>query len=480
MKIQGRITLPLLFLVLFSYGCVTVPPPEPQEIRTSALGEDALPPTWIADEAISIEILNGWLATFEDAQLDALVAEALAHNPDLRVAASRLDRAAAYVGVARAALYPQVGVKGRGSLKLGADLESGLNGIVLGASWELDLWGRVRYERDAALESLAAIQSDYVWARHSLAAATANSWFLATETLLQKRAAAEMVADSENLLMLAEKRAQVGAGDERDVAAAQASISSYQDNYLKLSLAHENALRALEVLLGRYPGADLEPRMDLPAFPGPIPAGIPLNVLERRPDLFASERRVAEAFNRVGEAKAARLPRISLTASGGAVDSKILELAPDFSNPFGSLGAGLIAPIFLGGQLKAQVEVRTAEQQMAIDQYAGYALRALYEVENGLAAEINLRLREQVLSNNVAQNERALLLEKVAFRVGTSDMRRVLGQQLALNVARMGFIHLQRSRLTQRVNLHLALGGSFEVIEEEQEAITIEEEQATK
>jgi len=216
--------------------------------------------------------------------------------------------------------------------------------------------------------------------------------------------------------------------------------------------------------------------MDLPAFPGPVPAGIPLNVLERRPDLFASERRVAEAFNRVGEAKAARLPRISLTASGGAVDSNILELSPDFSNPFGSIGAGLIAPIFLGGQLKAQVEVRTAEQQMAIDQYAGYALRALYEVENSLAAEINLRLREQVLSSNVAQNERALLLEKVAFRVGTSDMRRVLGQQLALNVARMGFIHLQSSRLTQRVNLHLALGGSFEVIEEQQEAIPSEEQ----
>ena len=477
MKIQGRFNLPLLFLLLFSYGCVTIPPPEPQEIRTSALGEDALPPTWMTEEAISTEILNGWLTTFKDPQLDALVAEALAHNPDLKVAASRLNRAAAYVGVARAALYPQVGVKGRGSLKLGSDLESGLNGIVLGASWELDLWGRVRYERDAALESLAAIQSDYVWARHSLAAATANSWFLATETLLQKRAAAEMVADAQSLLVLAKKRAQVGAGDERDVAAAEASISAYQDKLLKLSLAHGNALRALEVLLGRYPGADLEPRMDLPAFPGPIPAGIPLNVLERRPDLFASERRVAEAFNRVGESKAARLPRIRLTASGGTVDSNILELAPDFSNPFGSIGAGLIAPIFLGGQLKAQVEVRNAEQQMAIDQYASFALRALFEVENGLAAETNLRLREQVLRRNVAQNERALVLEKVAFRIGTSDMRRVLGQQLALNVARMGFIHLQSSRLTQRINLHLALGGSFEVIEEASEEVTNEEEE---
>jgi len=473
---QARNTLQLLFVVLFAYGCATAPPPEPQEIRTSALGEDVLPQNWIEGETVSTAIRNGWIATFDDPQLDALVAEALANNPDLRIAASRLDRAAAYVGVARAALYPQIGVAGQGSLKLGADLNSGLNGLVMGASWELDLWGRVRYGRDAAQESFAAVQSDYIWARHSLAAATANSWFLATETLLQKRAAAEMVEDAENLLELAKTRARVGAGDERDVAAAEASVSAYQDNLLRLSLAHENALRALEVLLGRYPGADLEPRTDLPAFPGPIPAGIPLNVLERRPDLFASERRVAEAFDRVGEAKAARLPRISLTASGGHVDSNVLELSPDFSNPFASLGAGLIAPIFLGGQLKAQVEIRNAEQRQAIDEYSSLALRALYEVESGLAAETNLGLREQVLKRNVAQNERALDLEEIAFRVGTSDMRRVLGQQLALNLAHMEFIRLQRNRLTQRVNLHLALGGSFEFVEEELEPDSSEED----
>jgi len=467
MKLQGRITLQLLFVLLFAYGCATVAPPESEEIRTSALGEDTLPQAWKGGEAVSTEIRNGWLATFDDPQLDALVAEALANNPDLKIAVSRLERAAAYVGVASAALYPQVGVKGSGSLKLGADLNSGLNGIILGVSWELDLWGRVRYERDAALESLAATQSDFIWARHSLAAAAANSWFLATETLLQKRAASEMVADAEGLLELAKTRARIGAGDQRDVVSAEASISAYQDNLLKLTLAHENALRALEVLLGRYPGADIEPRTDLPAFPGLIPAGIPVNVLERRPDLFASERRVAEAFNRIGEAKAARLPRISLTASGGAASSELLEMSEDFSNPFASLGAGLMAPIFLGGQLKAQVEIRTIEQQMAIDEYASLALRALFEVENSLAAETNLGLREEILKMNVAQNERALHLEKVAFRVGTSDMRRVLGQQLALNVARMGSIHVQSSRLTQRVNLYLALGGNFEVIEEE-------------
>jgi outer membrane protein, multidrug efflux system len=453
--------------VLLAAGCATLPPPEPEEVRTEALGAEALPDSWATGATTAAAIEDGWLATFGDPQLEALVIEALANNPDLRIAASRLERSAAYIGVARSALYPMVAVKGQGSTKLGDSLDSGgLNGVVVGASWELDLWGRVRYGRDAAVESFIADQYDYAWARHSIAAATATAWFLSTETLLEKRAAETMVKDSEDLLELAKTRMRVGVADERDVVAAEASITAYQDALLKLTLAHESALRALEVLIGRYPGADIQPRTDLPAIPGAVPAGIPVNALERRPDIYAAERRVAEAFNRVGEARAAQLPTIRLTASGGYADSEIVELVPSFDNPFGSIGASLLAPLFLGGQLAAQVDVRTAEQRMAIAEYAGAALAALYEVESALAAEVNLRDRETILQTNVAQNERALELEKIAFRVGKSDMRRVLGQQLALNGARMALIRVQSEQLIQRVNLHLALGGSFEVVPE--------------
>lgn len=459
--------LSALLLASFFAGCVTITSPEPEEVRTEAFGETSPPVAW--DQAAAAgEIQDGWLATFDDPQLEALVIEALANNPDLRFSAARLERAAAYIGIARSALYPQVAVKGQGSTKIGESIESGgLNGIGIGASWEIDLWGRVRYGREAAVESFQTVQYDYVWARHSIAAATATAWFLATETLLEKRAAEQMVKDSEGLLDLARTRLRVGVGDERDVVAAEASITAYQDNLLKLSLAHENALRALELLVGRYPGSDIEPRTDLPAMPPSVPAGIPLNVLERRPDVYAAERHVAETFHRVGEAKAAMLPAIRLTASGGYLDSEVLEIVPGFDNPFASLGAGLVAPIFFGGRLAAQVDVRTAEQRMAIAQYAGTALEALYEVENALASEGNLREREAILDTNVRQNERALELEKIAFRIGTSDMRRVLGQQLALNGAKMSLIRVQSERLIQRVNLHLALGGSFEVVQED-------------
>jgi len=401
-------------------GCATIPPPEPEEIRSEALGEEFLPPEWSAEslEASIGEIQDGWLTSFDDPRLESLVTEALEHNPDLEIAATRVERAAAYIGIAKSDLYPKVGVKGRLSTKMGDDLGSGLNGGILEAGWELDIWGRVRYQRDAAVESYEALQWDYRWARQSLAAATAVSWFVATESLLEQNAAREMIDDARSLLELAQTRLQIGAGDERDLIAARASLASYEENLLRLNLAHQNALRALEVLLGRYPSADIDPAQVLPEIPGPVPAGVPLNVLERRPDLHAAERRVAAAFDMIGEAKAARLPTIRLTVSGGAASSDVIEMAEDFSNPFGSIGASLFAPLFLGGKLDAQVEVRNAEKREAMARYSATALQALFEVENTLDAEVNLRRREKTLRDAVRFNQRAVALEKSAYRVG--------------------------------------------------------------
>jgi NodT family efflux transporter outer membrane factor (OMF) lipoprotein len=470
---------PSLAIALITWGCVTTPPPEPEEIRSLALGEDRIAKQWAAsEEADSVDILQGWLTSFQEPELEALVAEALRNNPNLDIAASRVERSAAFLGIARGALYPTVSVGGQGSTKMGGDLSSGLNGGMLQISWELDIWGRLRYRRNAALESLAALESDYLWARQSLAARVAEGWFLATQTLLEQRSAEEMTKNAGALFELAETRSRIGAGDQRDVAATEASLSIYEDNALKLKLAHENSLRALEQLLGRYPAADIEPLSDLPALPGPVPAGIPLAVLERRPDLIAAERRVAAAFDRIGEAKAARLPTLTLTAGGGYASSEVLELVPDFENPFASVSAGLLAPIFFGGRLNAQVEARNAEQREALAQYSKIALQALFEVENALAAEANLRGREKILELAVAQNERALNLEQTAYRVGSSDLRRVLDQQLAFHTARMSLVRVRGSILTQRVNLFLALGGAFEVAEAQSDTLPTDEKNA--
>lgn len=450
-------------LLIMVSGCKTKPPPTSAEIRDKALTTFALPSAWKAGAATG-GITDNWLATFNDAQLDALVREAILNNPDLRISAVRVEQAGQYVELAKAALRPTVAVAGTGGIKAGggSDVSSALQGIVIGVSWEPDLWGRLRYGRNAAQASYASAQGDLEFGRQSLAATTAKSWFTASETFLQQGIAAEMIEAAQQLLSLAETRRKVGANNEQDVAIARANLGTFQDSAAQIRLAHGQSLRALEALLGRYPAAELKARPDLPRLPGPVPAGMPLETLERRPDLMASERRVAAAFNRVGEAKAARLPRIVLNASGGAIDSDVLQLKSDFENPTGGAGGRLIAPIYQGGALKTQVEIRTLEQKEAVAQYARTALQAISDVESALASANTLAERERVLEQVVADNARALELVQTSYRVGQSDLRMVQQQQISCYAARISLLRVRSEQLAQRANLHLALGGSFE------------------
>jgi outer membrane protein, multidrug efflux system len=224
------------------------------------------------------------------------------------------------------------------------------------------------------------------------------------------------------------------------------------------------ALRALELLLGRYPTAEITVAQRLAPMPSPVAVGVPSELLERRPDVVAAERRVAAAFSRIGEAKAAQLPRISLTAGGSTISSDLFVLQ-DRSNPAFSLGANLIAPIYQGGVLRAQVEIRTAEQKEAVANYARIAQRSFSEVENALAAENVLRDRDAILGANIIDSARALELVQIEYRIGNADLRAVEHRQLALYAAQTTRLRVQSERLAQRVNLHLALGGSFEPAE---------------
>jgi len=245
------------------------------------------------------------------------------------------------------------------------------------------------------------------------------------------------------------------------VTLARATLASYRDSVRSLDYSYRQALRALEALAGRYPAAALEVPPRLAALPGPVPVGMPSELLERRPDVVAAERRVAAAFYRGEEAKAARLPRISLTAAVTSISSELFVLKEQ-NNPVWSLGASLVAPLYLGGQLQAQIEVRTAEQKQAVAEYGRIGARAFGEVENALSAGFTLDEREIILRQAVAENERALELANVRYRVGSVDLRAVQQQTLALSAARTALLRVQSERLVQRVNLYLALGGSFE------------------
>jgi len=443
-------------------GCALKAPPERDELARQALPNLQVPAAWTAQSGtagVPGAIGDRWLTGFRDAQLDALVQEALANNPDLRVAAARVEQAASYVKVAGATLLPQVNALARGGGALSGD-SSGLEGVGIFANWELDLWGRVRAGRESARDQYTSAALDAEYARQSLAALVAKSWFLATEARMQKAIAEEMAGSSEKQLVLAQDRLRIGRGDEYDVALSKASVATFRDTARSLDLAFQQAVRALEALAGRYPAAALAVPAQLVTLPGPVPVGMPSELLERRPDVIAAERRVAAAFYRIEEAKAARLPRISLTAAVSSISSELFVLK-ERDNPLWSAGASLSAPLFTGGALQGQVDVRTAEQKQALAEYARVGARAFGEVENALSSAFVLEDREAILTQAVVDNARVLELANVRYRVGVGDLRAVQQQSLALHAARTSLLRVQVERLVQRVNLHLALGGSF-------------------
>jgi NodT family efflux transporter outer membrane factor (OMF) lipoprotein len=449
-----------ILVMLVATGCALKDPPDAAALNAEALPTVQVPPQWTAAGAGPGAVSDNWLATFKDDQLTAAVIEAIAHNADLRVAAARVEQAQLYAKLAGAKLYPSVDLLARGGGKMSGD-NSGIQGAALTAVWELDLWGRIRYGRAAAAADAAAAEYDFEYARQSIAALVAKSWFLATEAGLQADVARATIRDGEELVRLAETRSKVGVGNDEDVFVARANLGVNSDVLRQIELGREQAIRALEILLGRYPAAAASVTPQLPGQPDAVPAGLPSELLERRPDVVAAERRVAAAFNRVGEAKAARLPTIALTTGISTISSDLFVLK-ERDNPVWNAGASLLIPIFRGGALKTQQEIRTAEQKQAVAAYAAVGLRAFGEVENALAAEIAARERERILAQTVADNQRALEIVQTQYKVGSTDLRFVSQRELALNAAQSALVRMQAEQRVQRVNVHLAVGGSFE------------------
>lgn len=447
-------------VALAAAGCALAPPPDAAQIRSQALPNTQPPPQWTGGPVLAAPVARGWLPAFGDPQLERLVAEAVAYNPDLQAAAARVEAAEAAARAAGAALYPQVNFGGHGGGKLGGD-GTGVSGIGLFASWELDLWGKLRAQRAAATAQYEATALDALYARESIAALVAKSWFLAREAAVQRAIAGDMISSASTLVDLSRERARVGRSDELEVTQAEASALAYRDVQLQAEIARQNAQRAIEILAGRYPSATVDPGVDLPPVPGPVPAGLPAELLERRPDVRAAERRVAAAFYRTTQAQAARLPTISLTAGISSISSDLFVMK-ERDNPVWSLGGTILAPIFNAGALQAQVDVRNAEQRAAVADYGRIGSRAFGEVESALSQSFNLDNRADVLLRAVRANESAVGYARTRFEVGSGDLRGVQQQLLALHAARSTLARVHGERLVQRVNLHLALGGGFE------------------
>lgn len=395
-------------------------------------------------------VRDGWLADFNDPVLDALVDEAMKNNPDLRAAAARVDRAWALAAAAGAELKPSVGLGGR-LAGVTEEKYRPTQGVGAGLSWELDVWGRLRQGARAAEESARSMEAQYEFARQSLAASTAKAWFMACESRMMLDYLNAVVDILERMTAIVVKKNQVGQVSMLDVHQINARLASAREAAVKAETAMKQAARSLEALVGRYPSAELAAAGKLDALPGPIPAGMPSDILSRRPDLIAAQDVVASAFYAQKGAELLHLPTFTIQAGGMA----------DLNQAIAGLTGGVFAPLYTGGAIEAQIAQASAEQKEAVAAYAATALKAFQEVENALSDERSLAEREAYLETVVSESGESFRLSEIQYKVGRTDLFKTLDLQSQWIGARITLLDVRRERLDNRVDLHLALGGSF-------------------
>lgn len=455
-----KLLLPALLLASTA-ACASITTPKDAANAARATLPDA-PDAWaMASERVG-SVEAGWLSKLEDPLLDALVQEALANNRNLQGAAANVQRSWALAGQAGAALSPSVSLSS-GASRSGNIEDSGNDSYSLTgqASWEFDLWGRIRAGNQAAVLSAEAAEADYVYSQYSLAAAVARAYFLAIEAGRQ----AETVQNTLNALNETDRivgvQFEFGLATSQDVALSRSDLARTKASLVAAQGSQRDALRALEVLLGRYPAADLSVRQDLPNVPPAPPPGIPSDLLERRPDIIAAERRVAASFNSLDQAKAARMPSISLTGSVGGSSGDLTNLINP-TNIAWQAATSLVAPLIDGGLRESQVDQATAEQSQAIAGYADAVLNAFQEVEGSLDQSIVLRDRAISLEEAAREANNALRIANLRYEEGETDLLDVLTIQQRVLSNEGDVVSIERAQLDEWIALNLALGGSWE------------------
>lgn len=461
-RLYGASAMSVVAVVVTSVmlGCATPQPPKQDDMLQLALGQTALPPGWKHDLTpgqFDAETLGFAL----DPELKALIAEAQQHNVDLRMAAARVEQSRAALKATSGTMLPQVAIGAQAGESALPSSSLGTTGVAIIASWEIDLWGRARSETATAEAHLKSSELDTRYAREAIAAAVVRAWLATNEASQQLELSRRMVDLSDKQLALIKSGLRVGRNTEQDVSLSEATSASYRNQFAANQLALDQSKRALEILLGRYPAAEIGTATVLPTATGALPAGLPTDLMNRRPDLLAAEERFKAAFFEVEAAQRARLPSLRLVGGYGYIEDSVVQLKEGLNNPLWALTGQLLAPIFTGGQLEAAVEVKTAKQQEAVASYAKTALTALNEVEGALANEKALALRQKAIDSQIEHLQKSVQYAQVQVKVGRSDVYQLQQQQLNLAAAQVNQLRLQGERLNNRVTLHQALGGHF-------------------
>ena len=450
-----------LTLTVLLAGCATQVP--------QALPPRLMPRTFIGPAPSGAQVWSdaSWWRGFGDAQLATLVEQAQADNRDLAVAAARVMQAEAQSTIQRSALFPQIsgqsnyqasGCKGLACQQYPSGKDFGLQ---LSASYELDFWGLARDNLRAANEQLKAAR----FAQQSVAlTVTANvaTQYLTVLSLRRRIAIAdEYIAAINSILDVIKLRVKAGATSHLDLAQEQAQIEAVQAQLPSLEILEKEALYSLAILLGRPPeGFDVTPdELDAVLAPA-VGAGLPSDLLLRRPDVALAEASLASVHANVDAARAAFLPQISLIGSGGFLSGTIGTLL-QVSNSGYTYGAGLLQAIFDGGKLIGEKRVAEATQKQYIAAYQNAALNAYADVESALIEVANTGRAESHLRSLITAAQEAFEISQLQYRQGAADLIIVLQAQQTLFSAEDQLAQTVLANRLASIHLYEALGGGW-------------------
>ena len=444
-----RILLSFIVVVLFT-GCTMGPDyVRPPAVDTGAYTEET-------DAGESIADLPWW-DLFEDPVLEELIETALANNRDLRASLARIAESRARLGIVRADLYPRLNYAGSGDADWSTESDGASSSalVALDASYQVDLWGRVRRSNEAAVQELLATEESYRAVTIGLVSAVAQTYFLLRDLDSRLLISEQTVETRRQSLGVVESRFHAGMVAEVDVNQAQIQVAEAEVSVQTFARLRAQTENTLSVLLGQAPGdiargGTLGEQLVVPE----IPAGLPSELLDRRPDILAAERSLHAQTARIGVAEALKYPQLNLTGDIGAQFS-------DVTSGFAGLGAQLFGPLFNSGENQRQVDVEVARTEQLLNSYEQSFLTALREVEDALVATATYESEYDARQRQLAAAASAAELSWVRYEGGMTSYLEVLDLQRSLFSSQLKASETQQLRLTSMVQLYQALGGGW-------------------
>jgi NodT family efflux transporter outer membrane factor (OMF) lipoprotein len=408
-----------------------------------------------------------WWRGFGSAQLDQLIVEAERNNDDIAAAIARVQEADAQARIAGAPLLPTLDAgaavtRARQQVPGLGPGTSTLYSPALSANYELDFWGKNRALREAARAAAAASSYDRETVALSVVTSVAVTYFQVLELRDRIDVAQENLANAQTILRGLTLEESVGTATGLDVAQQAATVAALNATVPPLSLQFQQAVNALAVLLGKTPesleiGGGTMSSLSLP----PVIAGLPSQLLSRRPDVAEAEQQLVSANANIKAARAAMFPSIELTAGGG-YESTALSTLLQPANRIYSLSAGLTQPIFHGGALQGQYAYARARYTELLTSYHKTVLTALSNVEDALVAVRETAEQQQRQQEAVTTARRAFDFAQQQLAAGTVNVLTVLSTENALFTAQDALLQVKFSRLQALVNLFNALGGGWQ------------------